>query len=161
MHSLADQIEQYIKKMLERSDNNEIEIQRNQLAQLFQCVPSQITYVVTTRFTLEQGYLVESRRGGGGYLKIIRLPLTTEEEIIHLINDSIDKLVSQRAGEGLIARLEEEGFLTRREAMLMLGVIRRESIPVPLPERDFVRAQILRSMLLTILNDEFHKRGED
>jgi len=161
MHSLADQIEQYIKKMLESSANNEIEIQRNQLAQLFQCVPSQITYVVTTRFTLEQGYLVESRRGGGGYLKIIRLPLTTEEEIIHLVNDSIDKLVSQRAGEGLIARLEEEGFLTRREAMLMLSVIRRESIPVPLPERDYVRAQILRNMLLTILNDEFHKRGED
>ena len=68
--SLTDQIEQYIKALIARSQDGQIEIQRIELAETFACVPSQITYVISTRFTLEQGYYSESRRGDNGYVKI-------------------------------------------------------------------------------------------
>lgn len=71
--SLADKIEEYLKVLIERSENRQVEIQRSELAETFDCVPSQVTYVLSTRFTEEAGYLTESRRGGKGYVKIIRL----------------------------------------------------------------------------------------
>lgn len=73
MASLADLIESYIKQQLRSSENQAIAISRAQLAELFSCVPSQINYVLTTRFTLERGYMIESRRGGGGYIRIVRV----------------------------------------------------------------------------------------
>jgi transcriptional regulator CtsR len=156
MRSIADQIEQHLKQLLSNSTKGSIEVQRNELAEFFSCVPSQINYVLSTRFTFEQGYLVESRRGGGGFLRIIRLPLTQEEEIYRLIDSTLDNLVSQRVGEGLIKRLLEEGFLTKRESLLARAVIQREAIPIALPERDLVRAHLLRVILLTIMREEFN-----
>lgn len=70
--SLADKIEQYLKVLIERSEDKKIEIQRSELAETFDCVPSQVTYVISTRFTEAEGYLTESRRGGKGYVRISR-----------------------------------------------------------------------------------------
>lgn len=70
--SLADKIEQYIKVLIEKSGAGQIEIQRSELAETFSCVPSQVTYVISTRFTQEEGYLTESRRGGNGFVRITR-----------------------------------------------------------------------------------------
>ncbi|NLC39214.1 MAG: CtsR family transcriptional regulator, partial [Clostridia bacterium] len=113
MRSLADRIEHYLKKRLEASSERLIEIQRSEIAEIFACVPSQISYVLATRFGPEQGYLVESRRGGGGYLRIIKLELEENQLIADLLEGISNRLVSQEEGESLINLLEEEGFLTK------------------------------------------------
>lgn len=154
MPSLVEQIEQYIKKLLSSSSRGAVEVQRSELAQLFSCVPSQINYVLSTRFTLEQGYLVESRRGGGGFVRIIKLPLDQEKELRKLIDATVGQLVSQQVGDGLIHRLAEEGFLTGRESILMKAVIQREALPLELPQRDLVRSHLLRAMLLALLRED-------
>ncbi|WP_227764058.1 CtsR family transcriptional regulator [Zhaonella formicivorans] len=155
MGSLADEIESYIKKALEQNKDGIVELQRNDLAIKFNCAPSQINYVLSTRFTVERGYLVESRRGGGGFVRIVKLSINEEADLYRLINENIGQMASQAVGEGLIARLVEEGFLTEREGLLMKAVIHRDVIQLELPHRDLIRASILRAMLLTLLRDEF------
>lgn len=152
MRTLADEIENYLKELLGRSQGS-VEIQRGELAQVFACVPSQINYVLSTRFTVEQGYLVESRRGGGGYVRIVKLPLNDEKPLRRLIEASGERMTSQRVAEGLIGRLVEEGFLTSREGKLMRAVVNREVLAIPLPERDLLRSRLIRAMLLTILQE--------
>ena len=154
MGTLADQIEKYIKELLHKSSKGAVQINRSYLAQRFMCVPSQINYVLSTRFGIEHGYLVESRRGGGGYLRITKLSLSEYEEILDLV-EGTPKMVSQNVGEGLIDRLQEEGFLTRREALLMSAVINRTTLPLELPDRDIVRGYIIQALLRTILRKEF------
>lgn len=151
MRTLADKIEDYLKKRLSESPQGVVEIQRQELALLFACVPSQINYVLSTRFTLAQGYWVESRRGGGGYVRIVRLPL----DIRRLAEVLEDRPLSQQAAEGIVTRLEEEGVVSRREAMLMRAVLDREVLNLELPARDFLRGRLLRVMLLTILREDF------
>lgn len=156
MRSIADQIEAYFKKLLRISKGGVIEVQRSEIAQLFACVPSQINYVLTTRFSPEQGYLVESRRGGGGYLRIIKLEWDNKQWFLDLLTSMEETLVSQQAGEGLLARLSEEGLLTKRETLLLQAIISRETLPLPLTERGIIRANILKAMLTTLLRDEFN-----
>lgn len=151
MRTLADKIEDYLKKRLSESPQGVVEIQRQELALLFACVPSQINYVLSTRFTLAQGYWVESRRGGGGYVRIVRLPL----DIRRLAEVLEDRPLSQQAAEGIVTRLEEEGVVSRREAMLMRAVLDREVLNLELPARDFLRGRLLRVMLLTLLREDF------
>jgi len=159
LRSLADRIEQYIKKLLREHKEESVELRRNDLAQVFQCVPSQINYVLSTRFTLEQGYLIESRRGGGGYIRITKLTMEQDSELLQLINQTANKLISQQVGEGLTDRLAEEGFITQREALLIKAMINRDALPVELPLRDMIRANILRAMLLMLLRKEFSEEG--
>jgi len=156
VRNLVEQIESYLKQLLAQSPGGQIEIQRSDLAQLFACVPSQINYVLGTRFLQEQGYLVESRRGGGGYVRIVKLPLDQEREIKKLIDLTAGKLVSFQMGEGLIERLREEGFLSSRESILMRAVIQNEALPMETArQRELVRSALLRTMLLTLLREDF------
>ena len=154
MSSLADEIEKYIKNMIEKSRQRTIRLNRSQLAQMFDCVPSQINYVLSTRFSPERGYYVESRRGGGGYLLIARLSITDNEDVLELIN-SIPEQVTQREGHDLIQNLYEEGILSKREAMLMAAVTQEETLMVPAPEGNMLRANVIRAMLQTILRVDF------
>ena len=82
MRNISDIIEQYLKQVIDLSNNNVIEIKRNEIADRFECVPSQINYVINTRFTLERGFVVESKRGGGGYIRIIKVKLHDDIDII-------------------------------------------------------------------------------
>jgi len=159
LRSLADKIEQYIKSMLKEQQTATLELKRNDLAQVFQCVPSQINYVLGTRFTLEHGYLIESRRGGGGYIRITKISMGQDNELLRLIDQTANKLISQQAGEGLTDRLAEEGFLSSRETLLVKAMISRDALPVELPLRDMVRANIIRAVLLTLLRKEFNEEG--
>ncbi|MCL4425410.1 MAG: CtsR family transcriptional regulator [Firmicutes bacterium] len=151
MARLADIIERYIIERIDRSEDGFIEIQRSELAGRFQCVPSQINYVLETRFTPERGYLVESRRGGGGHIRITRLDTVSGEELLELVNEKIGDLVSQASAEGYIQRLWEGEIITEREARLMLAVVDRQVLPLDLPLRDILRANLLKAMLLTVL----------
>lgn len=152
MRNTSDLIEQHLKAILQQSPGGIIEIQRNELAEHFQCVPSQINYVISTRFTVEKGYIVESKRGGGGYIRIRKIGLTSHkaihEQIIRLIGDGI----SQNAAEGIVERLYEEDLLTEREARIVKAVISRDSLPFKLPVRDEVRASMMKSILLALLS---------
>src|SRR5690606_12275077 len=100
MRNISDLIEQYLKQMLQDSSEGTVEIQRNELADRFSCVPSQINYVISTRFTLEKGYLVESKRGGGGYIRIQRIELPTYKTIHGHIRQTIGDRIDQSAAEG-------------------------------------------------------------
>jgi transcriptional regulator CtsR len=95
--SLADRIEQYLKVLIDRSEDQQIEIQRSELAETFNCVPSQVTYVISTRFTEIEGYLTESRRGGKGYVRISRFQGDTGNEVRRELIDFINELLEARA----------------------------------------------------------------
>ncbi|MDI9258844.1 CtsR family transcriptional regulator [Alicyclobacillus sendaiensis] len=144
--NISDIIEAYLKRLMEESGLDVIEIQRNELAEQFHCVPSQINYVISTRFTTDHGYIVESKRGGGGYIRIRRVKLDKD----HLLWDVLRSLgdeVSQSASEALIERLERDGWLTDREAALISAMLRREVLALDLPYRDRLRAKLLASAL--------------
>ena len=128
MGSLVDRIEQYLKELLENTPKGVLALQRNELAGLFECAPSQINYVLSTRFSLQRGYVVESRRGGRGFVKLIKLPLLSLDVVL----EELGSAVSQQVGEGLIDRLSEDGFLTSRESLLLRKLIHRNTLQLEL-----------------------------
>jgi transcriptional regulator CtsR len=154
LSSLANKIQHYINELLANSKSGYIEIQRSKLASKFLCVPSQINYVLNTRFSIEQGYIIESQQGGGGYLRIIKLPLI-KEEILKLVYRSVGDYISEQSASGLLKRLQEEGFLTKREMILMRSVISKENLGNSVINRDMVRAKIIKAMLVTLMRREF------
>lgn len=153
MSNISDLIESYLKKLLANSPNNYVEVQRSELAIRFNCVPSQINYVLTTRFSTGHGYIVESRRGGGGYIRIVKFPLDAKADLILEICNMIGDTISQTDSEGLIKRLYEEGLITRREAGVMIAAINRENLKFGLPFRDQLRAHLLKAMITSVLRD--------
>jgi len=156
---LADKIEGHIKEMLALSAGGIIELRRTELAEAFMCVPSQINYVLETRFTNNQGYHVESRRGGGGFLRIVKLLPVSAGDLEALIESTAGQRVSQRAGEGLLARLVEEDFLTRREGILVRSLIGGEMLKDVSSDAELLRGRILQAVLVNLLRSDFEKEG--
>ncbi|GAE89484.1 transcriptional regulator CtsR [Acetivibrio straminisolvens JCM 21531] len=119
MAKLSDLIEQFIKQLINDTDGT-IEIQRNELANQFNCVPSQINYVIDTRFTTERGYYVESRRGGGGYIKIRRVSIGHEGKnyLMHIINSMGDS-ISQQSAHVFINNFIDHNVISEREALML------------------------------------------
>ncbi|PYI50173.1 CtsR family transcriptional regulator [Paenibacillus flagellatus] len=151
MRNVSDIIEQYLKNILQQSPDGVVELQRSELAEKFQCVPSQINYVISTRFTLEKGYLVESKRGGGGYIRIQRVELPSKEAIHVHIFRTVGMELDQASAEGIIYQLEEGRFITAREANLLRAAVARDVLNLKLPLRDEVRARLLKAMLIALL----------
>jgi transcriptional regulator CtsR len=152
MRNVSDIIEQYLKNILQQSPGGVVELQRSELADRFQCVPSQINYVISTRFTLEKGYLVESKRGGGGYIRIQRVELPSKEAIHVHIFSTVGLQIDQASAEGIVYQLEEGCLITAREANLLKAAISRDVLNLKLPLRDEVRARLLKAMLTTLLS---------
>ncbi|KYC69901.1 CtsR family transcriptional regulator [Bacillus coagulans] len=150
MKSISDIIEEYLKRILELNEKEILEIKRNEIADKFQCVPSQINYVINTRFTIERGYIVESKRGGGGYIRIMKVRPESDAELIDQLLVHIGNVISQSNAEAIILRLVEEEVISRREAKIMLSVMDRSVLYIQLPERDELRARMLKSMLTTL-----------
>ncbi|MFJ7649688.1 CtsR family transcriptional regulator [Lysinibacillus sp. NPDC097279] len=150
MRNISDIIEGYLKQVLELGGEGHIEIKRSEIADKFQCVPSQINYVINTRFTAERGYLVESKRGGGGYIRILRVRANSQIDLIDDVLLQIEGGASQTVAEGLVYRLIDEQVISKREAKLMLAAVDRSTLDLQLPLRDSIRAKILRAMLTTI-----------
>ncbi|MFD0769059.1 CtsR family transcriptional regulator [Bacillus sp. CGMCC 1.60114] len=150
MRNISDIIEQYLKQVIDLSNNDAIEIKRNEIADKFDCVPSQINYVINTRFTIERGFVVESKRGGGGYIRIIKVKLHDEIDIINQMLQMIQYSITQSSAESIIRRLAEEGIVTDREAKLMFSVLDRSVLLTDLPFRDELRARMLQAMLRTL-----------
>lgn len=153
MSSLSKKIEVYLKRLLDGSEA--IEVQRSELADAFSCVPSQINYVLSTRFTPAQGYLVESRRGGGGYLRIVKLTWSNQAgNDLKAIYSNLGLEIEQSHAEGVLARLIDENFITEREYHMLKAVINRDVLQIELPERDKVRARILQAALTALCRND-------
>jgi transcriptional regulator CtsR len=150
MRNISDIIEQHLKKILQQSSNGAVEIQRSELADKFQCVPSQINYVISTRFTVEKGYLVESKRGGGGYIRIRKVEIIDNQRFYNLLMETIGDSITSSACDNIIERLREEGIISPREMHIMKAATGRVISGIPVALRDRMRADILRAMLTTI-----------
>ena len=146
MSSLSDQIERYLRRQISKYQGK-VKIKRNQLAENFECAPSQINYVLDTRFTVEKGYVVESQRGGGGFIKIIRVTLDSDTEVIQEVINKLDRAISQREAQGIIKRLYDNDLISERESYLMERAVHRNVLGISLPERDYLRGRILKNML--------------
>ncbi len=148
---LSDLITEEIIRMLNESGNNEAEIQRNELAALMGCVPSQINYVLSSRFTPEHGYIIESRRGGGGFIKIKRVRLNRSSAIMHIINsvgESIDALSARILTENCL----QSGIIDEPTAKIFKAIISEPVMKKLPPEyRDTLRASLLKQIMLTQL----------
>ncbi|HZW82142.1 MAG TPA: CtsR family transcriptional regulator [Candidatus Deferrimicrobium sp.] len=155
MPNLVDRIERYIKRILEQNPEGFIVIQRSELASEFECAPSQINYVLSTRFSNDQGYLVESRRGGGGYLRIIKLELQVQDQLSKTTRQFGSGELSQNASDGMLRRLREEDLLTQREVMLIRAMLDRDTLALPVRERDFLRGRLLAAVLTTLAREDF------
>lgn len=147
--NLSKEIADLIVQML--GDTGTAEIRRNDLAEQIGCVPSQINYVLSSRFTPENGYIVESRRGGGGYIKITRATYNYETLKMHLINSIGDK-IDEKACRANLQNLHARGLLSDREASVMYAALRDNTYrDLPPDARDRVRASVFKQMLLATM----------
>ncbi|MBR1711270.1 MAG: CtsR family transcriptional regulator [Clostridia bacterium] len=165
MRLLSDSIEEFIKSLLVDEEEvettqhqTEVELRRNELAEHFQCAPSQINYVLATRFTPEHGYLIESRRGGGGYIRIVRIGTTSREELLQSIYQRIGTSINSVEALKIIETLKTQGVVTEDEASLMVAALNPTAVPLPLQMKDALSAGILRSMLMSIAKRKVTKR---
>ncbi len=154
MRNISDIIEHHLKQFLSDSDDGKIEIQRNDLAGHFQCSPSQINYVITTRFSLARGYIVESKRGGGGYIRIRRLDMNARDRLQSALAQLFEAHVSQQWAENLVDGLVDCELLSLREGRMMNAALKRDTLMLALPLRDELRARLLRAMLNSLLMEE-------
>lgn len=149
MARLSDIIEDFIKSLLQESEGI-LELQRNELADYFDCAPSQINYVLATRFSIDQGYYIESRRGGGGFIKIVKLDIEPGDYIHYLIKERIRDRITQREAESIVTSIQERGIINEREASIMKAALSDKVISIPSTLKENVRANILKAMLLNI-----------
>ena len=144
---ISDSVANYILQLLQET-NGTAEIQRNELASYLGCVPSQSNYVITSRFTPEQGYLVESRRGGGGYIRITRLKLSNADRIMHIVNSIGDSLDAGTA-RAMTQNMVQSGVLDQASAELIYAAVSEKTLAVlPRELRDKARAAIYKNMLI-------------
>ena len=156
--NLSHNIEQYILNRLSDEEENFVSLRRKELAEMFECVPSQINYVLRSRFSPEQGYIIDSRRGEHGYIKIIKILCITPEEKINHIEGIIGDSISLKEAHKLLASFENREFITQRERLLMEISLRHSNYiweDIRLARRERMFAGLLKRMLngLIQLND--------
>lgn len=150
MARLSDIIETFLKEMLDDMHGS-VEIQRNELANRFNCVPSQINYVISTRFTNDKGYYVESRRGGGGSISIRRYDIACAGDYLMHIISAIGDSLSQHTCEVFINNFVDYEIISGREAALMRAALSDKAmVDVAMEKRDNVRATMLKNMMMSL-----------
>ena len=148
----SDLIASFILEALD-NDGGIAELQRSMLADRFGCVPSQINYVISTRFSPEHGYMVESRRGGGGYIRITRVHTTPETLIMHTVN-AVGETLDTATARAFVSNMLSAGAIGRRTARFILTAIGNNALkPVKPEERDAVRASIFKHLLVTAISE--------
>jgi len=148
----SDLIASFILQALEDS-NGFAELQRSALAEMFSCVPSQINYVISTRFSPERGYVVESRRGGGGYIRIRRVRQSPRELVMHTVNSVGDDLDFATA-TAFVSNIYETGIITKPTARLILAAVSDKALrPVPPAARGAVRASVFKQLMINLISE--------
>jgi len=148
---LSDSIESFIKTLITQ-EVPEVELKRNELAEYFGCAPSQINYVLATRFSPDHGYIIESRRGGGGYIRIVRVVQSGAQRLMYLTNERIGDAISEAEAVRLIHQLVEQGLVSLTEGEIMRAAVSAQAMSVPIPDalKAALRARTLKTMLMTI-----------
>ncbi len=147
---MSDMIESFIKDLFD--DEDYIEIQRNDLAEHFNCVPSQINYVISTRFKPSQGYYVESKRGGGGYISIRKINVTKSNYLMHIIS-SIGEQITAQEVDIFISNFLSYGIISEKEAKLLKVATSDNVLTISQDIRDKLRANIFKNMLVNLVED--------
>lgn len=148
---ISDYIAKIIEEMLNEGGGS-TEVRRNDLASRIGCVPSQINYVITSRFTPERGYIIESRRGGGGYIRIVKAQMTKNEYLMHFFHAIADGLDEKNAAVFTL-NLYDRGIITEKEAAIIKASLCGSSLDRIHPsERNSVRADIMRHIIMTLMN---------
>lgn len=149
---LSDNIEQFIKELMTESQS-ELELKRNELASYFGCAPSQINYVLATRFSPSHGYIIQSRRGGSGYVRIIRV-LTDDpkNEFIRRLMEQTGNALRISDAQAMIQALCERQIIDEKEGLLMCAALSDEAINLPISAKDMLRSGIMKSMLTSLLS---------
>ena len=148
---LSDSIESFIKTLITQEEP-EVELKRNELAEYFGCAPSQINYVLATRFSPDHGYIIESRRGGGGYIRIVRVVQSGAQRLMYLANERIGEAITEAEAVRLIHQLAEQGYIRPQEGELMRSAVSAQALAIPIPDslKNALRARTLKTMLMTI-----------
>ena len=145
---ISDLIASFLQDSLDTAENGVLEVQRSDLAQRSNCVPSQINYVMSTRFSPERGYIVESRRGGNGYIRITRVRVDRETLLMHVIN-SLGGSVDLSSARAILSNLVQSGAMDRALGQTILTAVGDKALgQVPREKRDAVRADILKQVLI-------------
>ena len=147
---MSDMIEEFIRELFD--EGNSVEIQRNDLAEKFNCVPSQINYVISTRFTPNHGYYVESKRGGGGHITIKKVNITKSNYFMHIISTIGDKITAQDVSI-FISNFLSYHIISETEAKLLKVATSDNVLNVDVTERDRLRANIFKNMLINLIDD--------
>ena len=150
MQNTSDIIELFLKELIEQQ-NGELELKRNELAGRFNCAPSQINYVLATRFTVNRGYVVTSRKGGGGYIRITSIDMARNEYILHIINQ-IGESCNEAQGLQVIHGLYERDLITRREAKIMAASLKDGLLGDNIEDICRRRAETLKVMMLEVMD---------
>ncbi len=149
--TLSDYIASVIEEMLDAGGGS-AEMKRNDLATKLGCVPSQINYVITSRFTPERGYIIESRRGGGGYIRIVRKQLSRDDYLMHFFHATGNSL-SESESFAFISNLLGSGIISEREASIIATATSDRALAlVPAEQKNAVRADILRHIILSLIH---------
>ena len=143
--NMSDLIEDYLKNVLHK--NETVEIRRSEIADQFNCVPSQINYVINTRFTIQQGYVVESKRGGGGYIRIMKVNLVDEMDILNELGNLIPEELSEREGNHLLQNLYENELITKREAQMMSLMMEKDTFLSNVKNAAEIRSNMMKKLI--------------
>ncbi|MBR1821542.1 MAG: CtsR family transcriptional regulator [Clostridia bacterium] len=159
MAQLSDSIEHFIKELM--NEDAHVELRRNELAQHFGCAPSQINYVLATRFSVDHGYIIESRRGGGGYVRIVRMQTRGEPNFLEMLLNRVGNSVDEETANAIISNLLERKMITGNEASLMRSAISRNALALPISAKDVLRAAVFRNMLVRVFKNLEEEARDD
>ena len=128
-------------------------MRRNELAHHFGCAPSQINYVLATRFSVDHGYIIESRRGGGGYVRIVRMQTHDEPNFLDALLNRVGNSVDEETANAIISNMRERNMVTAREASLMRSAVSRNALALPISAKDVLRAAVFKNMLIQVFKN--------
>ena len=148
---ISDIIEEFIMSSLD--DDDFIELSRNDLAKFFSCVPSQINYVLNTRFTVNRGFVVESQRGGGGYIKVLRVQDNNSNFLNNVLN-MCNQPINYIQGSQIIQNMYEKNVITEQEARIIRSAINSKALNNPINVDNVLRANILKQIILELMKKQ-------
>ena len=146
--NMSDIIEEYLKNVLLAQET--VEIRRSEIADRFNCVPSQINYVINTRFTVQQGYVVESKRGGGGYIRIMKVNLVDDMDILDALLEAVPEELSIKQANHILQNLYDNELLSKREAQLLNIAMSKESLTEAEQCSDQLRSNMMKNILTSL-----------
>lgn len=152
MTNISDIIEEFILEQLEGSDN--IYLSRNELASFFSCAPSQINYVLSTRFTMPKGYMIESHRGGGGYIKLFKVNYEKNDYVERLIGEVLSNDIDYQSAIAILDNLYKMDIFTDKQCKILKSAISPKALAMPVKIENRLRSNIMRSVLINYLRGE-------